>query len=127
MTAHRQTKQLKAVRAAFTCAGRPLSIDEVHASAIRDVPSLGLRTVYRAVRRLQELDEVVSVPVPGGSDRYELACIAAHHHHHFHCTECDRYFDVNGCPGGLKKLVPEGFQLEHHELTLSGRCNACAQ
>lgn len=126
MPAQRQTKQLQAIRDAIEHAGRPLSIDELHAIASKDIDSLGTRTVYRAVRRLQDEGEIVSVPVPGSGDRYELASIASQHHHHFHCKACDRYFDVHGCPGGLNKLVPEGFKLEHHDLTLSGLCDSCA-
>lgn len=126
MTAQRQTKQLQAVRNAFESAGRPLSIDELHQMASEDLDSLGLRTVYRVVRKLQDADEIAVVSVPGSSDRYELASVASKHHHHFHCTSCDRFFDIHGCPGGLSKLVPEGFKLERHDLTLSGLCDACA-
>ncbi|MBG84948.1 MAG: transcriptional repressor [Phycisphaerae bacterium] len=126
MTAKRQTRQLQAIQAAFETAGRPLSIDEIHELASREINSLGLRTVYRAVRRLQEDGVIAIVSVPGGSDRYELASVASEHHHHFHCTACDRFFDIHGCPGGLNKLVPKGFKLEHHELTLSGLCESCA-
>jgi len=126
MTAQRQTKQFQAIRVAIENAGRPLSIDELHALAAKDIDSLGLRTVYRAIRRLQEDGVIVSVSVPGKSDRYELASIAAKHHHHFHCKACDRFFDIHGCPGGLNKLIPKGFKLENHDLTLSGLCVSCA-
>jgi len=122
----RQTKQMQAIRDAFVRAARPLSIDELHDLATKDITSLGQRTVYRAVRKLEAAGDIVSVPVPGSADRYELASAASTHHHHFHCTGCDRYFDIHGCPGGLNKLVPEGFQLEHHDLTLSGLCASCA-
>ncbi len=126
MTVQRQTKQLQAIRDTFEQAGRPLSIDELHGLASKELDSLGLRTVYRAVRRLQEDGGIVSVSVPGKSDRYELASIAAKHHHHFHCKSCDRFFDIHGCPGGLNKLIPKGFKLENHDLTLSGLCVSCA-
>ena len=126
MAQHRMTRQLEAITDVITSAGRPLSIDEIHMLATRQVPKLGQRTVYRAIRRLQESGVIVSVPVSGGPDRYELASIAAKHHHHFHCTACDRIYDIEGCPGGLKKLVPNGFKLETHELTLSGLCRSCA-
>ena len=126
MPAQRHTKQMQAIREAFAEAARPLSIDELHDLASRTIDTLGLRTVYRAVRRLEESGEIASVPVPGSADRYELASVASTHHHHFHCTRCDRYFDIHGCPGGLKKLVPEGFKMEDHDLTLSGLCAACA-
>ena len=126
MPAQRQTKQMQAIREAFVEAARPLSIDELRDLASQTINTLGLRTVYRAVRRLEESGEIASVPVPGSADRYELASVASTHHHHFHCTRCDRYFDIHGCPGGLKKLVPEGFKMEDHDLTLSGLCAACA-
>ena len=122
----RQTRQLQAIRKVFEENGRPLSIDEIHELGSQEIESLGLRTVYRAVRRLQENGEIAIVTVPGGSDRYELATVASKHHHHFHCTACDKFFDIYGCPGGLNSLVPEGFKLEHHELTLSGLCKSCA-
>jgi Fur family ferric uptake transcriptional regulator len=126
MTQQRQTKQLHAIRTVIETAGRPLSIEELHQEASKEIESLGLRTVYRVVRRLQEAGELTSVTVPGGSDRYELASIASKHHHHFHCKACDRFFDIHGCPGGRNKLLPKGFKLEHHELTLSGLCASCS-
>jgi Fur family ferric uptake transcriptional regulator len=98
MSAQRQTKQLQAICQAIKQASRPLSIDELHGLATKELDSLGLRTVYRAVRKLQEDGVIVSVSVPGKSDRYELASIAAKHHHHFHCKACDRLFDIHGCP-----------------------------
>ena len=126
MALQRNTRQLRAIRQTIEEAGRPLSIEELHALSNEATESVGLRTVYRTVRRMLEEGEIARVPVPGKSDRYELASIAAVHHHHFHCTACDRYFDIHGCPGGLNKLVPEGFKLEDHDLTLTGLCASCA-
>ena len=125
MPQRRTTRQLNAIRNVISEAGRPLSIPEIHELALQSLESLGLRTVYRTLRKLEESGEVTSVAVSGGADRYELASVAAQHHHHFHCTACDRYFDIHGCPGGLNKLLPEGFTLHRHELTLSGLCDAC--
>ena len=118
MANRRDTKQLRAIWSAIQAAGRPLSVEEIHQLASAEIPSLGLRTVYRAIRRLQDQDDLTRVPVPGQRDRYEPAAVASRHHHHFHCTACDRFFDVEGCPGNLEKLVPQGFQLQDHDLTL---------
>ena len=74
---------------------------------------------------MEEDGVLVPVAVSGQPDRYELAEIAASHHHHFHCTVCDRMFDVDGCVGKLAGLLPKGFTLEDHELTLRGRCESC--
>ena len=122
---HRNTRQLTAIREAIESAGRPLSIEEIQEIAGRTVESLGQRTVYRGVRRLEEDGFIARVSAHGGGERYELAAVAAHHHHHFHCTSCDRFYDVEGCPGGLQNLLPDGFVLKHHELTLSGLCPDC--
>jgi Fur family transcriptional regulator, ferric uptake regulator len=121
----RRTRQQEAVREALGRAGRPVSVQEVHDAASREVPTIGLSTVYRAIKRLADAGEIASVSVPGQPDRYELAEVAATHHHHFHCTGCDRVFDVRGCVGGLDRLLPSGFRLRAHELTLIGLCPAC--
>lgn len=126
MTERRNTRQHAAIRDAFGEAKRPLSIDEVHEAASLAVSSLGRRTVYRVVRKLEETEEIARVAIAGQPDRYELAEVAAKHHHHFHCVACDRVFDVDGCPGRLERLLPDGFVLDDHEITLSGRCDQCA-
>jgi Fur family ferric uptake transcriptional regulator len=126
MQERRKTIQLDAMIKAFEQAKRPLSVEELHTAASKEVPSLGLRTVYRVIRKLEESNEIAAVVVPGHPDRYELAAVAATHHHHFHCTSCDRVYDVPGCPGRLNALVPDGFVLSHHEIMLSGLCQQCA-
>lgn len=59
-----------------------------------------------------------NVSVPGAADRSEPAHVASkhhhHHHHHFHGRVCDHFYDVDGCPGGLSAMLPEGFELESH-------------
>jgi Fur family ferric uptake transcriptional regulator len=49
------------------------------------------------------------------------------HHHHFRCRRCDRVYEIDGCPPDLRALVPRGFRLEGHDLTLFGRCPDCAR
>ncbi|MEM6315571.1 MAG: transcriptional repressor, partial [Planctomycetota bacterium] len=101
----RDTSQQRAIRAAVDAAGRPLSVREIHELASVDAPTLGLRTVYRVVRRLLDDADIAPVFVPGQPDRYEPAAVAAKHHHHFRCEECDRVFDVEACPGGLDRMI----------------------
>ncbi|MEO0966440.1 MAG: transcriptional repressor [Planctomycetota bacterium] len=126
MPARRHTAQQRAIREALEHAGRPLSMAEIHQRAAQAVPTLSLRTAYRVVHRLLDDQDAVAVPVLGQPDRYEPAAVADRHHHHFRCEACDRVFDIAGCPGGLKRMLPEGFELAGHELTLWGRCAECA-
>lgn len=120
----RDTKQRRAIRRAFEEAGHPLSPKEVHTAAQRDVEALGIATVYRNIRSLQEEGWLEAVELPGEPARYEVA--GKEHHHHFHCRECDRVYEVEGCPGNLQTVTPRGFRLESHEFVLYGLCDRCA-
>jgi len=119
----RDTRQRRAIRRAFETSGRPLSPREVRAAAHRHAPTLGLATVYRNLRSLVEEGWLVPVEVPGEPARYEPA--GKRHHHHFRCRRCDRLFELGGCRRPVPR-APRGFVVESHELTLFGRCAACA-
>lgn len=123
-----RTRQREAIRAALEDAGRPLGAREVHAAAQAVVPGLGLATVYRTLRTLEEERSIRAVALPGEPPRYEVAGKA--HHHHFHCRVCGRVFDVDGCVGDtapLAALTPAGFRLATHEIILYGDCAGCLE
>jgi len=89
------------------------------------VPAIGLATVYRNIKQLMEAGEVQAVDLPGEATRYELSGRA--HHHHFRCMSCNREFNVPGCLGDMQRIVPEGFVVERHEMTMYGICSDCHQ
>jgi Fur family ferric uptake transcriptional regulator len=122
--AERHTRQRAAIRRALEAEARPLSPGELLAAARREVPQLGLATVYRALRALVAEGVAVPVELPGEPARYERRPPA--HHHHFRCRACARVYEVPGCARGIAALVPAGFELDGHELVLYGRCGACA-
>ncbi len=119
----RKTKQREAIRDVIREAGRPVGPEEILSLAREKVPGLGLATVYRAVKGLTEEGWLQTVELPGEPPRYERSGIG--HHHHFHCRECGRVYDVQGCPGNLQALAPPGFRLEDHEVILYGLCSDC--
>lgn len=119
----RNTRQRELLRAVFLAAGRPLSPLELVDAAQADLPTLGMATVYRALKDFVEEGWLIPVNVAGGT-RYELAKIG--HHHHFHCQDCDKAYDIHGCAGDVTRLVPQGFVIANHELTISGTCSDCA-
>lgn len=121
----RKTSQRDAILQAFEAADRPLSPQEVLDAAKEVVPSLGIATVYRNIKLLVDNQTLVPVQLPGEPPRYERAGKA--HHHHFHCRQCDRVFEVVGCDAVFRRITPKGFQLEAHDLTLTGLCAECAQ
>jgi len=142
----RQTRQRQAVLDAIDRAGRALAPAEILEMAQRSVASLNLSTIYRHLNALQDEARIVKVLLPGqAAARFEAMCHGGHdghghrgaghgndhdtdpghHHHHFHCNGCDRVYPLHACPGSMQDLVPEGFVVQAHEITLSGLCADC--
>lgn len=121
----RQTKQRDAIRSALAEADRPLSISEILDSAKGRVSGLGVATVYRTLKALVQDGQIVQVEMPGSPPRYELA--GKEHHHHFYCRSCERVYEVEGCAGDFSWMTPAGFELEAHDVLLSGRCARCVE
>ena len=120
----RNTNQRRAIRQIFEETDRLLSPFEVLEAAKRLSPGLGIATVYRTIKVLTEDGWLAPVPLPNEAPRYEVA--GKPHHHHFSCRVCTKVYEVSGCPGDLKAIAPQGFQLEKHELVLYGVCGDCA-
>ncbi|MFT6389436.1 MAG: Fur family ferric uptake transcriptional regulator [Cellvibrionaceae bacterium] len=124
MHQQRNTKQKQVIETMLKQAGRPLLPKELLSKAQESLPQLGVATVFRTLKKMVDEGTAKVVCLPGDSPRYEPADLT--HHHHFKCSECECVFDLNGCPGHFEKLLPEGFQLTDHEITLFGRCTDCA-
>ncbi len=120
----RNTNQRQAIARVMQEADRPLSPHEVLDRAQEAVPRLGIATVYRTIKSLLEQGWLARVELPGEPPRYEMA--GKEHHHHFHCRVCDGVYEVEGCPGNFKNLVPAGFQMERHDVVLYGTCDVCS-
>jgi len=119
----RKTRQRVAIDSVLRRARRPLSPCELLDETRRSVRAIGLATVYRTLKLLVAEGAVHVVDLPGETPRYEAS--TGEHHHHFQCTRCHRVYDVRGCPGNLRRLAPRGFTVEHHDVTLYGRCSDC--
>ena len=121
--AQRNTQQREAIRQALERVDRPLSPEQIREAAAVVCGSIGIATVYRAIRAGLEAGWLRGVEIPGLGTHYELA--DKEHHHHFACRGCGEVFDVAGCPGDLQSLTPGGFKLEDHDVLLHGLCEGC--
>lgn len=121
----RNTRQRDAIRQVFADTDRPLSPQEILLAAQAYIPALGIATVYRTLKALVEEAWLSPVELPGEPQRYEIA--GKGHHHHFRCHACDRVYEIDGCLSNLKRLVPQGFQIDRHEVVLYGTCNTCVE
>ena len=123
-----KTSQRKAILRALEEAPGPLTPQEVHESASRHHPGLGLATVYRNLGALAQAGAVTTVRLPNETTtRY--AKKRAAHPHPFSCEECGRVYELDAtCPVAVLEgaTLPGGFRVRDHSLTLYGYCPDCA-
>ena len=121
----RSTRQRDAVLQVISEASGPLSVPEIHERSREKHQGIGIATVYRTLKLLQEGGQIEAVILPSGESRFETAHRG--HHEHFQCRKCNQVFDVHTCPLHLPKnsTLPGGFVVEDHELTLYGLCPSC--
>ena len=119
----RNTGQREAIRKTFLEAARPLSVQEIFSLTQKEVPGMGIATIYRNLKILVKNNWLTPVELPGETNRYEVSGLD--HHHHFSCNGCNRIFDVSACPDNIESLVPDGFFLDNHEVILYGQCEDC--
>jgi Fur family ferric uptake transcriptional regulator len=122
----RQTRQRDAILKVLGEANGPLSTPEIFKLSKKVIP-LGIATVYRTINLLLAAKEIQSVILPSGETRYESADLG--HHDHFQCRKCGHVFDLSVCPLHLASgtIIPGGFIVEDHEMTLYGICPDCAK
>lgn len=119
----RNTRQRQAIRDALARAEHALTPQEILEAAQREIPALGIATVYRTINYLREAGELNPVELLGETPRYEIA--GKGHHHHFHCLHCDRVFDIVKCSTNFEEMKPKGFELDRHVVILYGSCAEC--
>ena len=120
------TRQRELISRLLREAEGPLNVPELHRRALGELPRLGVATVYRTLKLLQEQGAAHTVTLDG-ENLYEAS--GRGHHHHFSCRVCQRVFTLNTCPVALPSgtVYPGGFVVEAHEVTLYGMCPECAK
>lgn len=102
--------------------GEHLSADDVHARALRSLPSLARGTVYATLVEMTELGALSAVGLPEPV-RYEAN---TRPHGHFRCRLCSRLFDLDGEVVDLGDLGA-GFSVETVTTRAEGECADCTE
>ena len=125
---HRQTRQREAILHVIHEARGPLSVKNILKRAQKGQNGrLGIATVYRTINLLLEAKQIQSVILADGETLYEASGLG--HHDHFKCRYCHNVFDLSVCPLHLASgtIIPGGFLVEDHDMTLYGLCPDCAK
>ena len=101
--------------------------DEIYTWLKPEHPSLSLGTVYRNLNTLVEEGEVLRLPVPGSSDRYDGTTTP---HEHAICKECNTMYDLDlpEMSSYYKAVEAQiGMTVETHTYLIRGVCAHCQQ
>lgn len=105
------------------------SVEDIHGVSRRSDPSIGLATVYRTLKLLEEAGLILSHTYDAGVVHYEAVDMQGHHDHLI-CQQCGAVVDVLDedieC---LQKGLAErhGYVLCAHRMYLYGLCPACQE
>ena len=95
--------------------------EEVFIRAKRQMPDISLATVYNCLDALVKCGLARQVTLERGPTRF---CPNMQEHCHFYCDNCASVFDVELPAAAL--ALPPGFRAERYDVTIHGRCPACA-
>jgi Fur family ferric uptake transcriptional regulator len=108
-------------------ADRELSGQDLHALLRQSPQAMGLATVYRHLRQLQQRGLIRCRHLPSGE---ALFAPVARDEHHLTCVDCGTSLVLEHCPMHNVQLhgdQAEGFQLLFHTLEFFGLCRNCQE
>jgi Fur family peroxide stress response transcriptional regulator len=96
--------------------------EEVFIRAKHRMPDISMATVYNCLDALVQCGLVRQVTVQQGAGRF---CPNMSEHGHFYCDTCESVFDID-LPFETATTLPGGYKAERYDVTIHGRCPACA-
>ena len=120
-------KRQQALLAALNGCGDELTGQQLHRSLASGPSAMGLATVYRNLRQLQQQGLIRCRHLPTGEAMYAPI---GRDRHHLTCVDCGQTVALDHCPiHGID--VPndanQGFALLFHTLEFFGLCSTCRQ
>ena len=105
--------------------GHP-TVERIYETVRAEFPTTSIATIYKTVNLLKQLNELLELGFPDGSNRYDGN--KPYPHPHVICTKCKKIIDPN--LGSLKDLTKEviketGFQIQNHRVDFFGTCREC--
>ena len=125
-TGRRMTPQREAILAYLAARTDHPSVRQIHRELSPRVPSLSLATVYKTLKLLKELDEVLELGFPEGGNRYDGN--KAYPHPHVICVKCKKIIDpeLSTLEDMAEEIAREtGFRILEHRLDFFGLCGDC--
>jgi Fur family peroxide stress response transcriptional regulator len=124
----RITPQRLAILKILAASRRHPSVDEIYQEVRAEFPTTSLATVYKTIALLKELNEVLELGFPDGSNRYDGSNPSPHPH--AICVRCKKVMDpelVNIDALSEEMSRKTGYKIYHHRLDFFGLCPECQE
>ncbi|MEC9489131.1 MAG: transcriptional repressor [Halanaerobium sp.] len=121
----RMTKQRKTILEVLRNTTSHPTADEIYEKVRRKIPNISLGTVYRNLKILKEMGEILELEFGSSFSRFDGNPI---NHYHFQCQECGRVYDIDlPVQEGLNAKVEElsGNKVYNHRMEFYGICREC--
>lgn len=107
--------------------GHP-SVERIYETVRQEFPTTSIATIYKTVNLLKQINELLEISFPDGSNRYDG--YKPFPHPHVICVRCKKIIDPD--LGSLKEITAEaadqtGFDILSHRLDFFGICSDCKQ
>jgi Fur family peroxide stress response transcriptional regulator len=118
-------QRLAVLRILAASEGHP-SVERVYETVRREFPTTSIATIYKTVHVLKQVNEVLELGFPDGSNRYDGN--KPFPHPHVICVRCKKIIDPD--LESLKDVTAElaaetGFDILTHRLDFFGICGEC--
>jgi Fur family peroxide stress response transcriptional regulator len=102
------------------------SVEMIYEKVRRDFPTTSIATIYKTIHLLKQINEVLELGFPDGSNRYDGK--KPFPHPHVICVRCQKIIDPD--LESLKDMTAEvadetGFDILTHRLDFFGICGDC--
>lgn len=102
------------------------SVEQIHQEILKDFPTTSLATVYKTIKLLKEIDEILELGFGDDGSRYDGR--KPHPHPHMICTNCGTIVDseLDEFETLINTLAEQtGFSVKTHRLDIFGLCSSC--
>jgi len=129
MESQRNTKQKQLILSIMKDADRPMSINEIYAQVVQQLPKIAKSTIYRNIDYLLGQNLIDKYHLNDNEIFYRIRSARSEHKHFVICDDCKKVFDLPRCPiSALENAMEEeGFIIKEHQIQISGICKSCAK
>lgn len=125
MEQSRNTKQKQLILNVLKESPKPLSINEIYQTLIKELPTIAKSTIYRNIDALLKQNQIDKYYLNDNELFYQIK--DNKHKHYVICDACKKMFDLPLCPiheieDAMKE---EGFSISEHYIQISGTCRDC--